>query len=66
MTIEHRQIFVGRVIETYMSEGYAQEGDGKPAVMDLTRLDPIIYTLDNRYYSVGKPIGRGATMRAEG
>jgi hypothetical protein len=25
----------------------------------MTKLDPIIYALDNRYYRIGKPIGVG-------
>ena len=25
----------------------------------MTKLDPIIYALDNRYYNIGKPIGIG-------
>jgi flavin reductase (DIM6/NTAB) family NADH-FMN oxidoreductase RutF len=58
-SIKHRQIFVGEVIQTYVGDEYTTEKDGKKGIIDLTNLDPIIYSLDNRYYSIGKPIGIG-------
>ncbi|MBN1966836.1 MAG: flavin reductase family protein [Anaerolineae bacterium] len=57
--IEHRQIFVGEVVETFVSEQYVVERNGKREVADLMQLDPILYALDNRYYRVGAPIGIG-------
>ena len=42
-----------------MDEEFVSARDGRQAVADMTRLDPIIYTLDNRYYRVVEPIGTG-------
>ena len=58
-SIKHRQVFVGEVIQAYAGEEYVEEKEGKKGLIDLTRLDPIIYSLDNRYHSIGKPIGIG-------
>jgi flavin reductase (DIM6/NTAB) family NADH-FMN oxidoreductase RutF len=57
--IEHRQIFVGKVVQAYVDEEYVIERDGRKAITEMTRLDPIIYALDNRYYRIGEPIGVG-------
>jgi flavin reductase (DIM6/NTAB) family NADH-FMN oxidoreductase RutF len=57
--IEHRHIFVGRVVETYVDEAYVVERDGRTGAADMCELDPIIYALDNRYYRIGEPIGVG-------
>ena len=59
VTIEHRRIFVGRVVQTYVDEAYVDGGDAGRAVTDLTVLDPIVYALDNRYYRIGASIGVG-------
>ena len=45
-----------------MDEEFVSARDGRQAVADMTRLDPIIYTLDNRYYRIGEPIGTGYTV----
>jgi flavin reductase (DIM6/NTAB) family NADH-FMN oxidoreductase RutF len=58
-TLEHRNIFVGLVAQTYVSEECLVERDGKQRLADLTVLDPLIYALDNRYYKIGQPIGTG-------
>jgi flavin reductase (DIM6/NTAB) family NADH-FMN oxidoreductase RutF len=58
-SIEHRHIFVGRVVETYVDEAYVVERDERKGVADMCELDTIIYALDNRYYRIGEPIGIG-------
>ncbi|HZU87040.1 MAG TPA: flavin reductase family protein [Anaerolineaceae bacterium] len=58
-SIQHRQVFVGEVVQAHASEEYTEVRDGNRALLDLTRLDPILYALDNRYYSIGKAIGFG-------
>jgi flavin reductase (DIM6/NTAB) family NADH-FMN oxidoreductase RutF len=58
-SIQHRQIFIGEVVQAYVDEEYVLERDGRRTVADLTRLDPILYALDNRYYRAGEPIGTG-------
>jgi flavin reductase (DIM6/NTAB) family NADH-FMN oxidoreductase RutF len=58
-SVEHRQIFVGRVIQAHVDEAMVQERDGRQVIAELGRLDPIIYALDNRYYRIGEPIGVG-------
>lgn len=59
LTLEHRNIFIGKVIQTYVNEDCFVEIDGKQHLADLTVLDPLIYALDNRYYKIGDPIGTG-------
>lgn len=58
-SVQHRQIFIAEVHCAYVDECYLVEKDGKKQITDLTRLDPILYALDNRYYSIGQPIGTG-------
>ena len=58
-SIQHRQVFVGKVVQTYINEEFVSQGEGKKEIANLQKLDPIIYALDNRYYSIGKPIGTG-------
>jgi flavin reductase (DIM6/NTAB) family NADH-FMN oxidoreductase RutF len=58
-SIQHRQIFVGEVVQTYVAEEFVVERGGRRGIADMTRLDPIIYALDNRYYKIGEPIGFG-------
>jgi flavin reductase (DIM6/NTAB) family NADH-FMN oxidoreductase RutF len=58
-SIQHRHIFVGEVIQTYVESSMLLEnGEGKQ-IADLTKLDPIMYALDNHYYSIGQIIGEG-------
>jgi flavin reductase (DIM6/NTAB) family NADH-FMN oxidoreductase RutF len=57
--IEHRQVFVGQVVQVYVDEEMVIETQGRRLIADMTRLDPIIYGLDNRYYRIGEPIGVG-------
>ena len=58
-SIEHRQIFIGNVVESYVSKDFVDENEENQKIVDMTRLDPIIYALDNRYYNIGKIIGIG-------
>jgi flavin reductase (DIM6/NTAB) family NADH-FMN oxidoreductase RutF len=57
--IEQRQVFVGEVVETHVSLPYLRVDCEGQHIADLTRLDPICYALDNRYYRIGAPIGAG-------
>jgi flavin reductase (DIM6/NTAB) family NADH-FMN oxidoreductase RutF len=57
--IQHRQIFVAEVVETFVDEQFLTWDGDSPRVDELTRLDPILYALDNRYYRIGPPIGVG-------
>jgi flavin reductase (DIM6/NTAB) family NADH-FMN oxidoreductase RutF len=58
-SIQHRQMFIGEVVQCFASEEFVSEKDGRRMIADLTRLDPILYALDNRYYRVGEVIGAG-------
>ena len=58
-SIQHRQIFVGEVVQTHVEEDFVHMVNGKPVIADIPLLDPILYALDNRYYGVGEPIGIG-------
>lgn len=58
-SIQHRQIFVGEVVTTHINEEMLIVHNDQKMVADLTKLDPIIYALDNRYYRIGEPIGTG-------
>jgi flavin reductase (DIM6/NTAB) family NADH-FMN oxidoreductase RutF len=57
--VEHRRIFVGRVVQAHVDERHVVERDGRRGITDMRELDPIIYALDNRYYRIGEPIGVG-------
>ncbi len=59
LAIEQRQIFVGQVVQVYASEEFVIERGDRQGIVDLTRLDPIIYALDNLYYRIGQAIGVG-------
>jgi flavin reductase (DIM6/NTAB) family NADH-FMN oxidoreductase RutF len=58
-SIQHRQVFVGEVVQTHVSDHLVSDVDGQVQIASLTQLDPIIYALDNRYYRIGEPIGVG-------
>ncbi len=58
-TLEHRNIFAGKVLQTYISPDYLKEQDGRKKIADLPTLDPLIYALDNNYYKIGPKIGEG-------
>jgi len=58
-SIKHRQVFVGDVEQTYVNEEFVTEHEGRQRIADMSKLDPIIYALDNRYYNIGKQIGIG-------
>ena len=68
--VEHRHIFIARVVEAHVDEAFLVEESGETKVAPVQDLDPILYALDNVYYSVGKPIGvgyqEGAKFAAEG
>ena len=64
-SIKHRQVFVGDVVQTYVNEEYVTENEGHRRIADMSKLDPIIYALDNRYYNIGKPIGTGYQERKQ-
>ena len=57
--VKHRRLFIAEVIECYVSSQFVENVAGKQRVADLTKLDPILYALDNRYYSIGDIIGTG-------
>jgi flavin reductase (DIM6/NTAB) family NADH-FMN oxidoreductase RutF len=57
--IRHRHVFVADVVQAHVRKEYVSRSEGSWQIADLTRLDPILYALDNRYYKIGKPIGVG-------
>ena len=58
-SIQHRQVFIGEVVQTHVSDHLVKTVDGRPQIASLPELDPIIYALDNRYYRIGEAIGTG-------
>jgi flavin reductase (DIM6/NTAB) family NADH-FMN oxidoreductase RutF len=58
-SIQHRQVFVAEVVETFVDEQFVTWVGDQPRVAELDRLDPILYALDNRYYRVGAAVGQG-------
>jgi flavin reductase (DIM6/NTAB) family NADH-FMN oxidoreductase RutF len=58
-TLQHRNIFVGEVVQTYIRDEYLVQKGEHRVLADLTVLDPLIYALDNRYYKIGESIGTG-------
>ena len=57
--VEHRHIFIASVEMAHVDEAFVSEVDGHRQIAPLTELDPILYALDNRYYSIGGAIGTG-------
>ncbi|HWQ45428.1 MAG TPA: flavin reductase family protein [Longilinea sp.] len=57
--IQHRQVFIGEVVQTYVDDVMLQGEQSKKDVADMTKLKPILYALDNHYYSIGEIIGEG-------
>jgi flavin reductase (DIM6/NTAB) family NADH-FMN oxidoreductase RutF len=57
--IEHRHIFIGKVIQTYVDDRHICEREGRRTIADLTELDPILYSINNRYHKIGQAIGWG-------
>lgn len=58
-SIQHRQIFIGDVVQSYVSEDFVIKSEEGQKITDMAKLDPIIYALDNRYYKIGEIIGTG-------
>lgn len=58
-SIQHRQVFVAEVVETFVDEQFLTWAGDQPRVAELTQLDPVLYALDNRYYRIGPSIGHG-------
>ena len=58
-SIQHRQIFVGEVVATHINEDMLEKEGEKQKIAALPQLDPILYALDNSYYSIGDKIGTG-------
>lgn len=58
-TFEHREIFIGEVISTFVSSELLIEDGERKIIPTMERLDPIIYALDNKYYKIGESIGTG-------
>jgi len=57
--IQHRQVFVGEIVQTHVDEDLVAEEGAHRVIAPLTRLDPIVYALDNGYYCIGERIGTG-------
>jgi flavin reductase (DIM6/NTAB) family NADH-FMN oxidoreductase RutF len=58
-SIQHRQIFIGDAIQTHVNKNFIIEDKDHQKVVDMTKLNPIIYGLDNHYYKIGDIIGVG-------
>jgi flavin reductase (DIM6/NTAB) family NADH-FMN oxidoreductase RutF len=58
-SIQHRQIFIGDVVQSYVTEEFINQSGEDQKIADMIKLDPIIYALDNRYYKIGEIIGTG-------
>jgi len=58
-SIQHRQIFIGNVVQTHVDEAFVSKVEDRFEISSLLQLDPILYALDNRYYRIGEAIGVG-------
>lgn len=61
VTVKHRHIFIGEVFETYVSDEYVVLHGQEKKIVDLQKLNPIMYALDNNYYGNNGIIGKGCT-----
>ncbi len=57
--VQHRQGFIGEIIETHVDEDVLVDTANEHMVVDTARLNPILYGLDNYYYRLGERIGEG-------
>lgn len=55
---ERRNVFIAKVNHTWLDDTYKPQSasNNLPSMIDL---DPIIYSMDNHYYSIGNEIGKG-------
>jgi flavin reductase (DIM6/NTAB) family NADH-FMN oxidoreductase RutF len=58
-SIQHRQVFIGEVVQTYVDEAFVSKVEERFKISSLPQLDPILYALDNQYYRIGETIGVG-------
>ncbi len=54
VTVFNMEVFIGKVIETHVDRDCFS---GK--WLDTKKIDPLIYCMDNRYWSIGCEVGRG-------
>jgi flavin reductase (DIM6/NTAB) family NADH-FMN oxidoreductase RutF len=59
VTIKNRRIFIAEVLTTIIDQKYTEKVNGKIRIADMAKLDPLIYSLDNKYYRIGEAIGEG-------
>lgn len=52
INIHEMEVFVGEVVEVFMDKDCFT--DGEP---DTEKIDPLIYTMDNNYWSIGSKVG---------
>ena len=57
--VENRLIIIADVLETFIDEKYTENVDGKIKPVGMEKLNPLIYSLDNNYYTIGHKIGEG-------
>ena len=57
--IEHRHIFIGEVLKTYIDENYVDIDENSKKIAGMEKLNPLVYGLDNKYYTIGRQIGTG-------
>jgi flavin reductase (DIM6/NTAB) family NADH-FMN oxidoreductase RutF len=57
--IKNRHIFIAEVLETFIDDNYTEKIGGKVKIADMKKLNPLIYSLDNKYYTIGEAIGEG-------
>jgi len=58
LIIERRHIFIAKVTSTWLDDQF-QENLNNRTLPNLRQLDPLIYGMDNAYYSIGQIIGKG-------
>ncbi len=56
---EKRNVFIAKVLETWIDDIYTKNSNQKQVLPPLSELKPIVYSMDNHYYSIGKEIGTG-------
>jgi flavin reductase (DIM6/NTAB) family NADH-FMN oxidoreductase RutF len=54
VALSTHELFIGEIIETRSKEKYLTNG-----VLDITKIDPVLYTMyDNQYWRLGNDIGK--------
>lgn len=60
LEIRDKDLFIGEIIESFVTEEFFQSGS-----IDIDRMKPLIYSIDNQYRVPGAPVGKAYDIYKE-